>query len=589
MSFLKFLKYKFVWIGIALTALFLVQTYAFPSAYDLAARKRKAHPDEKVYFSSKKLFHDIEIDASGDILVGNVRITHDGMLLTCDSAVIYEHTNTFLAYGRVYMTDGDSVTITGDSLYYDGTKEFAQIFAHEGKDVVFKHGKMTLKTEILNYNRLENLGFFDTGGIIIDGKTVLTSQHGKYQTDTKDAYFFNSPNEPDVVLVNNNKDKLVTRDLHYNTQTKWAHVKGMSNVFSGNNRIDTEDAYYNTETGLARMIDRNKLSNYKHHSVLVADSIHYDKQTKRSYAFRNVIYTDSANNNILMGDYGWYDEDKGEAMCTENALAKDYTNVDDTLFIHGDTLRLYSYNQKTDSAYRVLRGYYHVRAFRNDMQMVCDSLNFISKDSCLTLYKDPIAWNDTRQIVGEEIQVFLNDSTIDSVYVNRQAMMIEQLNDSTLYNQVAGHLMRTFFKNGELKEFWVDGNGIVINYPMEKDSTYLYLNYVEAAKLRAYMENKRMHKMLGFPSPKGTTYPLGMAPPERTKLEGFAWFDWIRPMDKYDIFEWRSKGDKNKLKEMPRRSVPLQTLQRVSNKMDKKEENKLDQESSKTTKPDEEE
>lgn len=539
-------------------ALFLVQTYAFTGPYS-TERKKKPAPEQKVDFTAKKAYHDVAIVRDGNILVGNVHITHDGMLLTCDSAVLFETSNSFLAYGRVHVTDHDSVSLTGDSLYYNGASEFAQVFAHIGKDVVFKHGKMTLYTEILNYDRINERGFYDTGGKLVDGKTVLTSKNGEYHTNDKTALFTNN-----VLLVNNSKDSLLTGVLDYDTKTKLAHATGPTNIYSDGSRIYTIDGYYNTGTGKAQLYDRPQFFNKQRQ--LVGDSIYYDKDTKRTYAYDNIYFFDPNNHSILQGDYGWYDEESGEAMCTQNAVAKDFSNGNDTLFIHGDTLRLYSYNQKTDSAYRELRGYYHVRAYRSDVQMVCDSLNFVSKDSCLTLYKDPIAWNENRQILGEEIRVFMNDSTVDSVYVERQAIMIEQLSDSTLYNQVAGNMMRAYFREKELKEFWVEGNGQLVNYPMEKDSTFLYLNYLEAAKFRALLEERKLDKLICFPKPEATTYPLGMAPPEKTKLEGFAWFEWIRPKDKDDIFVWRSKGEENKLKDIPRRNAPMQTLQRLQAK-----------------------
>ena len=40
----------------------------------------------------------------------------------------------------------------------------------------------------------------------------------------------------------------------------------------------------------------------------------------------------------------------------------------------------------------------------------------------------------------------------------------------------------------------------------------------------------------------------------------FVWFEELRPRHKDDIFEWRGKGDGNKLKSTTRRSAPLQTL-----------------------------
>lgn len=529
--------------------LFLVQTYAFTP--DKGGRRLASH--EKVNFKSDRLFHDVSLSSDGDILVGHVRITHDGMLLTCDSAVVYEATNSFLAYGHVHMTQGDTLSLKGDSLYYDGSQEFAQVF----DNVSMRHGSMTLYTDILNYDRMVGRGFYDTGGKIVDGKTVLTSQNGEYFTEDKTATF-----NYDVLLLNNAKDSIITDTLHYDTKDKWAHTLGPSNILSDGSRIYTEDGYYNTDTGKARFYQRPQF--FKDGRKLEGDSIHYDKEAQISHAFGNIFFHDPKNKSILIGNYGWYNDSTGEALCTDSALAKDFSNVDDTLFIHGDTLRLLSFYHKTDSAYRVLKGYNHIRGYRSDLQLVSDSLCFISKDSCLSLYKDPILWSESRQILGEIIHVYINDSTMDSVYVDQQALMVEQLTDSVLYNQVSGNLMRAYFaEDGKLSQCAVDGNGIVINYPMEKDSTYIYLNYIEAAKLRAFLEDGKMRTMRAYPSPKGTTYPIDLAPDDKRKMSNFVWFDWIRPTDPTDLYVWRGKNESQKLKETPRRKAPLQTLKKL--------------------------
>ena len=39
----------------------------------------------------------------------------------------------------------------------------------------------------------------------------------------------------------------------------------------------------------------------------------------------------------------------------------------------------------------------------------------------------------------------------------------------------------------------------------------------------------------------GTMYPMDQIPAEKYKLPTFAWFDYIRPRNKEDIFEWRGK------------------------------------------------
>ena len=542
-------RYQSIWAGAALFMLFLVQMYAFQPT------KRKAE-DKRIHFTSDRLYHDASISRDGDILIGNVRITHDGMILTCDSAVVYENSHSFLAYGSVNMTQGDSISLKGDSLYYDGTQEFAQVF----DNVEMRHGTLTLYTDILNYDRRDDRGFYDTGGKIVDRKMQLTSDNGEYFTNTKTAVFHYN-----VLLTNDSKDSLVTDTLYYDANIKLAHAIGPSNIMSGKSTIYTEDGYYSTTDGKAQMYQRPILFNEG--KKLTGDSIFYDKEMQQSFAYGHIVFTDEKNKMMLLGQYGWYDDKTGRALCTDSALAKDYSQGDDTLFVHADTLRMESFHLKTDSVYRNFMGYFHVRAYRNDMQMVCDSLSYTTRDSCMRLYKDPIIWSENRQILGEVISVYISDSTIDSIYVDQQALMIEQLADTTLFDQVSGNLMRAWFREGELNQCWVDGNGCVVNYPMEKDSTFLYSNYIEAAKLRAYIEKRKLQRLVGFPSPQCSTYPLGQAPLEKTRLKGFAWFSDIRPRDKNDLFEWRAKKDADKLKAIPRRRPPMQTLKRLTEKI----------------------
>ena len=192
----------------------------------------------------------------------------------------------------------------------------------------------------------------------------------------------------------------------------------------------------------------------------------------------------------------WYNELTGEAIATKNALARDFSQGKDTLYFHADTLHMYSYNLETDSAYRVLHAYFHARAYREDVQAVADSMVFHSAQKKITLFRDPIVWSDQRQIVGEEINVYLNDSTIDSVYVDRQALMIEKL-DSTHFNQVGAQQMRTYFVKGEVSENRAVGNVMVVNYPLEKDSTIIYQNYVETAEARMFMKDRKLEKNMG--------------------------------------------------------------------------------------------
>lgn len=527
----------------------LCSAFAMPEIHKLPqpAQHAKPEPEERIILkhADNLRFNENEMQ-SAQRLSGNVVLMHKGMTMFCDSAMLYEQSQTFDAFGHVKIVQGDTLTLTGDRLHYDGETLIAEMRFN----VIMTHRDQKLYTDSLYYDRLYNMGYYEEGGKLIDGKNQLTSDWGEYHTDTRQATF-----NYNVELIND-RFKLITDTLHYDTQTKWAEVVGASNIYSNADTLYTEHGFYNSDNEQVKLYKRSKA--YGRNRIMEGDTVYYDKKTGVMEAFQNVSCLDEKNKNLLTGDYAWYNELTGEAIATKNALARDFSQGKDTLYFHADTLHMYSYNLETDSAYRVLHAYFHARAYREDVQAVADSMVFHSAQKKITLFRDPIAWSDQRQIVGEEINVYLNDSTIDSVYVDRQALMIEKL-DSTHFNQVGAQQMRTYFVKGEVSENWAVGNVMVVNYPLEKDSTIIYQNYVETAEARMFMKDRKLKKIWA-PASHGFFYPIGMAPAERTRLEGFAWFDYIRPISPDDVFKWRGKKAGTALKPSIRREAPLQNL-----------------------------
>ena len=296
---------------------------------------------------------------------------------------------------------------------------------------------------------------------------------------------------------------------------------------------------------------------------LVADSLFYDRKTGYGEAFYNVVMNDTINKNMLTGDYCFYNELNESALATQKAVAIDYSQGD-SLFMHADTLKMNSYFVKTDSAYREMKAYHKVRIFRKDIQGVCDSLLFSSKDSCLRMYHDPIIWNEKQQLLGEEINVYMNDSTIDWAHIINQALTVEQ-KDSIHYNQISGKEIKAYFQGGEARKIDVIGNVLVIYYPEEKDSTMIGMNTSETSLLNLHLMNRKMEKMVMSPKSNGTLYPMDQIPVDKMKLPTFVWFDYIRPQNKEDIFNWRGKKSGETLRKTTRK--PVTSPKRELNKL----------------------
>ncbi len=516
----------------------------------VAKDRHRPKTDERVYLKHADMlrFNQYGEHAGAQILNGNVAFLHKGALLTCDSAYFYQESNSFKAFGHVKMRQGDTLSLTSDYAFYDGDNQMAEA----RHNVLLRHRGTKLYTDSLNYDRLYNIGYFFEGGKMVDRNNVLVSDWGEYDTETRKAVFNYNVN------LRNPKFTLTTDTLHYDTRTSLANIVGPSVIRSKESVIHTSEGYYNTNTGRARLYGRSTMSNKG--KEITGDSLFYDEKRGISQGYRNVIYKDTQKKNELHCNYLWYNEKNGFAFATENPVMMEYSQKD-TLFVHSDTIKVITYHLNTDSVYRTAHCYNKVRAFRNDVQAVCDSLVYNTKDSCMTMYRDPIAWSGDRQLLGEEIQVFMKDSTIDRAHIINQALTAELMPDKEHYQQLSSKEMFAYFTKGQITQTEAIGNVRSIYYPVDdKDSTLMGLVYIETDTMKMFMRDRQLQKIWTSKT-DGTWYPMTQIPPERYKLDGFTWFDYIRPINKDDIYEWRGKKDGTQLKNITRHAAPLQHIE----------------------------
>lgn len=514
--------------------------------------KQSQQPKSKVYLLHSDLLRKDSRHPDAQVVVGNVAFRHDSMYMYCDSAYYYDKINSFEAFSNVKMEQGDTLFVYGDRLYYDGMTQIAQV----RENVRMENRNTTLLTDSLNYDRLYNLGYYFDGGTLMDEQNVLTSEWGEYNPKTKQSVF-----NYNVKLVNP-QFTLTSDTLRYNTATKIADIVGPSDIYSDQNHIYSELGTYNTVTGKADLYNRSVITNEG--KQLTGDTLFYDRNSGVGEAFSNMVMTDTINKNMMTGDYGYYNDKTKYAFATKKAVAVDYSQGD-SLFLHADTLMMVTFHLDTDSMFREMRAFHKVRFFRTDLQGTADSLVFSSKDSCLTMYHDPILWNDKQQLVGEKILIYMNDSTVDWAHIINQALSVEEL-DSTMYNQVSGKEMKAYFRDGQMHKTEVEGSVRVVYYPMDSDSTLIGMNVSETSKLEVYLQDQKIERMVMSPQSSGTLYPLPQIPKGKDKLENFVWFDYIRPLDRNDIFNWRGKKVEDQLKKSVRGPIELPNQHLFENK-----------------------
>ena len=516
----------------------------------LAPKKKSNRPKgDRVYLlHADELRYDMYgSNPDAQIVKGKVSFSHQGAHLTCDSAYFYQNSNSVKAFGHVHFKQGDTLSLTCDRAEYDGMMQMM----HARNNVVLHHRRQVLRTDSLDYDRLYEMANFFEGGTLIDGKDKLVADWGEYHTKTREAKFVYN------VKLRSGKDVVTTDTLYYDVPKSKAHMVGPSKIISGGSVVHTKNGFYNTKNDQAQLFDRSTLEDKD--KTITGDSLYYVKNGE-SYGYGNVVYVDKKNKNSLHCNYLRYNEKTGYGFATRNPVAIDYSQKD-TLWMHSDSMKIYTFHIHTDSVYRKVHAFHKVRVYRTDVQAVCDSLVFNSKDSCMTMYKDPIVWNANRQLLGEVIKAYMNDSTIRMAHVIGQALSIDEMPDSVHFNQVTSKEMKAYFENGQARMGESIGNVQTIYYlTNDKDSSIVGLNYMETDTMRMYRSPERQLQKIWANKSVGTFYPITQVPPSKVKLPNFAWFDDIRPKDKNDIFVWRGKKQDQQLKVIKRHTAPLQVL-----------------------------
>lgn len=505
-----------------------LSSYVFSQTQDTLKQKKT-----KVYLEhANTLSFDKEVMADAQVLNGDVCFRHDSSYMYCDSAYFFEKTNSLEAFSNVRMEQGDTLFVYGDYLFYDGNAQIAYL----RNNVRMENRQVTLFTDSLNYERIANIGYYFGGGLIVDSLNELSSFYGQYSPATKLAIF------NDSVRLENPNFTLYSDTLHYNTDTKLSTILGPSVIVSDSGVIHSSLGWYNTIDNTAMLLDRSEITSGN--KILIGDSIAYDRDAGFGEVFGSMSIEDTLQNVMLRGNYGYYNEKTGYAFATDSASFLEYSQGD-TLYLRADTLEMMT----IDSTYREVKAFYGVRFFRTDIQGVCDSMQFNSRDSILYMYNDPVIWNEQYQLYGDTILLYMNDSTIDHAHVKQFAFAIQEL-DTAYYNQLKGNDLKAYFNGQAVRQIDVEGNAESIFYPIENDGSMVGLNATKSGYLTIWVKDNKLEKLKIWPSPVGSMTPIPDLKPSQKTLKDFMWFDYLRPLSKDDIFVVK----KRKVQDRPKRS-----------------------------------
>ena len=182
-------------------------------------------------------------------------------------------------------------------------------------------------------------------------------------------------------------------------------------------------------------------------------------------------------------------------------------------------------------------GQRNVKIFRQDFQVVCDSLAYTDLDSLARLYKRPFIWNETnRQFSADSVAALIRNNRMDRASLMSDAFVAIQ-EDSILFDQIRGTEMMAFFDStGAMSRFDALGGSNALFY-LEENGTLATVNTVEAKMLSTRFKDGQLDHILYYEDVKNDAFPVVQLPPDKRQLKGFEWRGDIRPQGPKDISE----------------------------------------------------
>ncbi len=478
------------------------------------------------------------IASNAQRLIDSVLISHKNILMWCDSAYTYTGTNRVDAFGRVHIKQGDTLHLYANKVFYDGDISFARAWGN----VKLINKSTTIYTDTLDYDLAANISYYDDSGRIVDSTTTITSIIGKYfiNDDLLNLY-------KNVVVVND-KYTLHSDTVGYNTETGRITINGPTTIRDSANTLYAENGWYNSNTGEAELLKNPVVSNEKQN--ISAKYIKYSKETRYGKALGSVKITDIENRSIITGKVAEYNDLLETAMVTDSAVYMNY-NGSDTLYLHADTLRTIP---DTIADEKIVFAFHKVRFFRTDIQGICDSMVYFTRDSIIQLHKFPVLWSEIHQLSADLIEIKQFANAPDELHLSRNSFIISK-QDSNMYDQIKGKDMVGYIINKKLNNIEVNGNGQTLYYAREKEQI-IGLNRCESSKISIRFRDGKIYAISFLKAPEGELKPLFELKEEDKILKGFDWKINLRPISKYDIFarpvivepEVIKKGPENKTK-----------------------------------------
>lgn len=524
-------------------------------------------------------------------VVGNAVFFHNNTYLKCDSAYWNVDEEYIDAIGRVRIEQENTV-LTGDSLKYVIPVNTARFRGHLVELTDAEHN--ILRTNYLDYNTKDSVAVFFGGGSMKDSDgNIIESLRGRYESKKKQFEFIRKVEMfSDSVFFSCDTLKYYSdRDLaeffgntrgwydlnHISSGAGWYDRPVEKFFFTRDVHILTEEyelwcdsLYYNRNTEDSRLLGGVQLLDTVDNALVLAGELLFWNDPRRAELYRDpalvMIQEDEygrpdstflAADTIIYYTKRMFEVDSAVvaaanerheaalvdplakeappapagAAPTDSLAAQDSLSMADSLSVADSIAASMPDTTSVDFA----EAYHNVRIYKNDIQVLCDSLLFTSLDSIARLFIKPVIWYEvTSQITADSMQFLIRDRALDKGFLFSNAFVISEEKPDQYYHQIKSPEMVGYFTNGKVSRFDALG-GVTAMFYVAEDSVITTMNQKECRIMTGRLKDGQVQRILYTENVKSDAYPVWDLTSEMMTLRDFNWMSDSRPATRFDV------------------------------------------------------
>lgn len=432
-------------------------------------------------------------------LVGNVILGHEGAKMHCDSAVLYNASNTFVAFGNIFINQHDTLTLTGKTLDYNGN---SKVVAIDG-DVKLQTKDMRLITKAMRYNRESGNAYYSTRSTLYRNELTLDANSGVYNTKYKRATFKGE------VIANDPEYHLETDTLVYYPQANKYIFYGPSVLEMDSSTVWTSWGRFDVDAHDLFLAKRAWIHQPKR--KIAADSMYYNTERENGFLQGNAAIADSSNDYTLAAQVVEFGSDPFKVTATEEVY---YAMVLDADTLYCAANSLVASKDTAGNRTALLDG--NTSLYSLNFQSTSQALLVNEEQSYITLYPSPTIWAQGGQYSADTMWIKTDSRALDSIYMMGHVESLRATEDSAYLDGLKGKVLQGDFEEDKLTSVRVQGNAQSVVHQIN-DGSYAGTNTTKSSWIALWFTNGALERIISAKdvdavyTPEGSGAPVGSA------------------------------------------------------------------------------